>query len=280
MRTFRPIRIPALAAFAALVGTAQCLASPEPPRPGLSLAFSDEFEGDALSGAWATAFRTGERTHGDEAQVYLDAGDPAGTLRVGDGRLTITARKAAAPPLPDRPDIGYVSGLVSSHPSGSILYGYVEARIRIPAGRGLWPAFWLFQDPGAPGYGEIDVMEALCHDTTRIYSTLHAGPAWKGRKILQVEPRAAESGAASFADGFHVYAVDWGPERVRTLVDGRETGSWPTEDALKVPMHMMLNLAVGGEWAGPPDDPMALPARMEVDWVRVWRDPEPAASKP
>ena len=87
---------------------------------------------------------------------------------------------------------------------------------------------------------------------------------------------STDFGAGSFADGFHVYAVDWGPDRTRFLIDGRETGSFPTPAAIDVPMHLMLNLAVGGEWAGPPDEPLTFPARMEVDWVRVWTN-DPSA---
>lgn len=254
-------------------------AGPTPPMEGLGLAFSDEFDGGRLSPGWATCYATGECLHGDEAQAYRGTDDPDAPVLVGDGRLTLTARPRPGVE-PGRGDIGYVSGMVSSHPSLSFTHGYVEARIRIPAGRGLWPAFWLFQSPGAKGYAEIDVMESLGHEPSKLYATIHAGPDWASRKILQAEPVASDFGIGSFADGFHVYAVDWTRERTRFLVDGKEVGAFPTPPELNVPMHLMLNLAVGGRWAGLPQDPSIFPARMEIDWIRVWRRSSETPSVP
>lgn len=256
----------ALAALVAALPAAAMAADPEPPRPGMELAFSDEFDGrSAMADRWDTCFHDGARTHGDELQGYLDGDGASAPLTVSDGMLAITARPAAAGEAPG--GLPYVSGMLSSHRTFSFRYGYVEARMRVPAGKGLWPAFWLFA-PGAEPYGEIDVAEIIGDEPGKAYATTHSGPRWQGRRIDQVEHVAA---SGDFSDGFHTFAVDWNEERVTFIVDGKETGSFETTPELRRPMHLILNLAVGGEWAGPPDGATRFPASLQVDYVRVWR---------
>ncbi|MGH2975927.1 MAG: glycoside hydrolase family 16 protein [Solirubrobacterales bacterium] len=158
----------------------------------------------------------------------------------------------------------------------SFRYGRVAARMRVPAGRGLWPAFWMLgadiNRVGYPRCGEIDVMELLGHDPRTVYGTVH-GPG----PDLDVGIGGRRTTRRSLARGFHTYGAIWTPTQVRFLLDGRtyETvrrSAYPPRDrwALDRRMFMILNLAVGGSWPGPPDRATRFPARLRVDWVRVW----------
>ncbi len=165
----------------------------------------------------------------------------------------------------------YASGLLSTHASYGFQYGYAEIRARVPAGQGLWPAFWMFRDDGGAPYGEIDVMELLGGRPDTVYATIHAGPEWQGRKILQSKTVSGEP----YSDGFHTYAVDWQEDETAFYVDGREVGRFATPPEAKARMHLRLNLAVGGPWGGPPVPATRFPSAFEIDWVRVWRAPPP-----
>ena len=236
------------------------------PRPGLRLWRSDEFDRPTLAGGgigWETSFYNGKRALDREPQAYLDESDPLATVRLRDGMLSL--RAMPAPGLAERfPWARFASGMVSSHRTLRFRYGYVEARIRIPAGKGLWPAFWLFPGDGG-AYGEIDVMEALGHEPGLAYAHVHAGPQWEGRKVHAYHGRSA----TPYSDGFHVYAVDWNERRTTFLIDGRPIGSLDTPAEIKRPMFVMLNLAMAGPWGPPPDADTH--GEMLVDWVRIWR---------
>jgi len=242
---------------------------PKPPAPGLELAFSDEFDGETLSPRWATTFPDGKRSLDKESQSYMDRDAPTRPFRLSDGILSVTATRVAEGDGPGT----YASGLLSSFGSYGFTYGYVEARVRIPSGHGLWPAFWLFRDDGlkegAP-YGEIDIMEILAGTPDTAYATLHAGPQWEGRRIAQAKAVADEP----YSDAFHVFAVDWGERETVFLIDGKETARFQTPPEAKADMHILLNLAVGGPWGGPPDETTPASASMQVDWVRVWKRPD------
>jgi beta-glucanase (GH16 family) len=148
--------------------------------------------------------------------------------------------------------------------------------MKIPAGRGLWPAFWLLGDNidavGWPASGEIDAMEMLGHDPRTVYGTLH-GPA---------DGEAGELGSSfvaprSLASGFHTFAVSWSPNSITWLLDGRAYATVGPEiqqrgwsSVFDRPFHLLLNLAVGGNWPGSPDASTRFPATLLVDWVRVY----------
>jgi beta-glucanase (GH16 family) len=164
------------------------------------------------------------------------------------------------------------SGMLRSRWSGK--YGVFEIRMKVPAGRGLWPAFWLNpQDQIWPP--EIDIVEIVNNgrDTTRhSFHFLHpdggAGPTKLGRNH-------AFSPGIDYADGFHVFAVEWTPDRVRHFVDGSlvadRTFLWQHKDGSDGgPAHVLVNLAVGGKWPGPPQ-PTVFPARLDIEYIRVWQ---------
>jgi beta-glucanase (GH16 family) len=209
----------------------------------------------------------------DELQTYTD--DAANAHYDGRGHLVITARKG---PGPRRYTSARLSAHLSSRP-GLFLYGCFQARIRVPTGFGIWPAFWLLgQDDvyGWPLCGEIDVMEAPSSATTvnQVHQGTHSPSAYDGGSVaVGIPPALAEWGR-----GFHTFAADWGPGEIRFLIDERMTGVVTRDDVElhggtwvfdERPQAPVLNIAVGG-WAGPPDGSWAEQS-MVVDWVRVYQ---------
>lgn len=263
------------------------------------LVWSDEFEGDQLDETrWTHAADCGGGGN-NERQCYVVSQD---TVSVRDGLLRLTAIKRrtrglanpwAGPTGPMKTG-DYASGKIVSQGKASWLYGRIEARARVPGGQGVWPAIWMMPETNAyggwPRSGEIDILETInlgapC-DTceggreNRIFGTIHFG---KGAG----EAHRQHSGPFPMppsADGFHVYAVEWSPGLIDWFVDGvryfRATAEdWkPVDDKagpapFDQPFHLILNLAFGGAWPEGANaqgvDEAALPATMEVDWVRV-----------
>jgi beta-glucanase (GH16 family) len=157
-------------------------------------------------------------------------------------------------------------------------YGRFEARIRVPYGQGIWPAFWMLgnniQTAGWPTCGELDIMEHIGREPSNVYGTLH-GPGYSGANGVGAHYTLASGG---FADAFHVFAVEWEPNLIRWYVDGqlyqtRTPADLPPGSAwvFDHPFFMLLNVAVGGQWPGDPDATTVFPQRMYVDYVRVYR---------
>jgi beta-glucanase (GH16 family) len=234
----------------------------QPVAPNLpgdwKLSFHDEFEGTRLAPVWtphqywSDGPTVGE---GDEQS------DPA-NVAVGDGSLRLTARKDnrfGKPYTGALVQAGGIRGRESR--TFSFLHGYAEAAIRVPQGRGLWPAFWLMPASYQDAKGEIDVMDNGTGDPL----VLHASAIRQGRKDQHPH-------AGVLSPGFHTFGVDWQPDHIAWYVDGAEWARTtdrrliPTE-----PMYPIFDLAVGGDWGGPPDAETHFPALMEVDWIRVWQ---------
>jgi len=156
-------------------------------------------------------------------------------------------------------------------------YGRAEARIRIPFGQGIWPAFWML---GAdmkrnqwPACGEIDIMENIGREPNMVHGTIH-GPGYSGGDNIGKEFQLS---AGRFADDYHVYAVEWVPERLDFQVDGQTyytatPASLPagTKWVFDHPFFLILNIAIGGEWPRNPDKTTEFPQVMLVDYVRVY----------
>lgn len=239
------------------------------PTPGPPL-WAEEFAGPPGSppdpGVWTHDVGAGGWGCG-QTQRYTAS--PANAALTGDGRLRITARRPS------------VSGEVTSarlvtRDRFTVRYGRVAARMRVPDGAGLWSAFWMLGedigDVGWPACGEIDVMEHVTSDLTAVHGTLHA----PGHSGLTGGVGRRHDHGGPLSDAFHVYAVDWSPERITWLLDDAPystltpddlNGAWPFTH----PFFLLVNLAVGGSWPGlAADGPPTVPAALEVDWVRVW----------
>ncbi|MFD9570074.1 RICIN domain-containing protein [Streptomyces sp. NPDC059982] len=246
-------------------------------RAAAAVTFSDDFDGPAGaavdSGKWQ--IETGDNVNNHERQYYT-AGNRNAALD-GQGHLVITARKEN--PADYACWYGrceYTSARLNTAGRFTQTYGHVEARLKVPRGQGMWPAFWMLGNDigqvGWPNSGEIDVMENVGFEPSTVHGTLH-GPGYSGSGGIG----AAYSlpGGQAFADAFHTFAVDWAPDSVSWSVDGvvyqRRTPadlggrSW----AFNKPFFLILNLAVGGYWPGDPDGSTAFPAQLVVDHVRV-----------
>ena len=257
-------------------------------KPDYALALNEDFDKLSLQrnggpGRWSTtgdgsnAYQLGNRTLPHERELYTDT-DVVSALKlppanqpfhIHDGILSITAA-----PLPDdarkATNLDYSSGLLVTKRSFLFEYGYVEVRAKVPAGRGLWPAIWLFR-PDAT-YGEIDILELLGQEPGRAYSTIHYQVEDTGGAHHVEQTLVADSSGPSLSEGFHTYAVDWSATDVRFFIDGVEKGRSPTRPALNAPMYLLLNLAVGGagSWPGPVDGSTVFPASFEIDYARIW----------
>jgi beta-glucanase (GH16 family) len=240
--------------------------TPDPPA-AWRLVWHDEFDGAALdSTKWVR--ETGGTGWGNaELEFYTDRVENA---RLENGYLVIEARHET---FGNR---AYTSARLKTQGLGSWEYGRIEARIRIPRGQGLWPAFWMLGDDiarvGWPGCGEIDIMENIGREPARVHGTVH-GPGYSGANGLS-SPYTVASGA--FADTFHVFAVEWQPDTIKWFVDSTlyktiDSRSVPGRWVYDHPFFILLNVAVGGNWPGGPDATTVFPQTMRVDYVRVYQ---------
>jgi beta-glucanase (GH16 family) len=247
--------------------------------PSATLVWSDEFDGPAGSppdpATWTHELGDGS-AHGipgwgnGELQAYTD--DPANAALDGEGSLVLTARRSSD---------GFTSARLRTKGRLELLYGRIEARLRVPRGAGTWPAFWAL---GAgidvvpwPACGEIDVMEHAGREPRRVYGTIHgpgySGPGCYGR-FLDLD--------ADLADDFHVFAVDWAPRRLVWSCDGIPYHEAAPEDVAPAdwvfqrPFFLLLNLAVGGTFGGPVDPAPGWAPSLLVDDVRAYQLPERA----
>ena len=208
-------------------------------------------------------------------QVYMDRSFPhngRGSLglhpfQILDGGVLRITANPTAPRVRSRVwGRRYTSGAITSWGSFSQRYGVFQIRARLPKGKGLWPAFWLLNQAG--GWPpEVDVFEVLGQTPTSLFTAVHTKSS--GRHVGTGETTTV----ADMTDDFHVYSVDWGPQVVIFYFDGEEVWRHPTPRDMHKPMFLIVNLAVGGHWPGPPNAETVFPANLDVDWVRVWQRP-------
>ncbi len=246
------------------------------------LAFKDEFNGPAGSAIDAskwTAEIGGGGWGNQELEYYTNSTDNA--YIDGSGSLVIKSIKLA-PPLILTCWYGpcqYTSARLISKGKFDLKYGRFEARIKIPRGQGIWPAFWLLGNNidtvGWPQSGEIDVMENIGREPSVIHGTMH-GPGYSGS--IGIGGLYTPSSNTTFADDFHIFAIEWSQNDIRWYVDGvnyktATLQSLPAGSAwvFDHPFFMLLNSAVGGGWPGSPDNTTVFPQTMLVDYVRVYK---------
>jgi len=286
LRSLRPALVTAVALALAACGSPSTgtTAPPPPPPPAppptWTLSWSDEFDGPAGAAVDGTKWvaETGGQGWGNQEKEYYTAGTANAALD-GGGRLVITARAepANSPYTCWYGTCRYTSARLLTKSRFEPTYGRFEARIRIPRGQGLWPAFWMLgadiDQVGWPRCGEIDVMENIGREPFMVHGTMH-GPGYSGGNGIG----GSFSSSESFADDFHVYVVEWTAGELRWLVDEKEyKRATPTNlpsGAAWVfdhPFFLLLNVAVGGAWPGDPDATTVFPQQMLVDYVRVYR---------
>lgn len=276
---------------AALVASASAVAAPAHAGPAAAAAaaavtFQDTFDGAAGSAVDSSKWQieTGDNVSNHERQYYT-SGNKNAALD-GQGHLVITARK-------ENPSnyqcwygtCQYTSARLNTSGKFTSTYGHVEARMKIPRGQGMWPAFWMLGSDigqvGWPNSGEIDVMENVGFEPSTVHGTIH-GPGYSGSAGIGAG-YSLPNGQA-FADAFHTFAVDWAPNSISWSVDGtvyqRRTpadlggNTW----VFNKPFFLILNLAVGGYWPGDPDGSTAFPQQLVVDEVKVTTSDSPSGT--
>ncbi|WP_328675841.1 family 16 glycosylhydrolase [Streptomyces sp. NBC_01261] len=264
----------ALVASAA-IGPAQAASTSDAQADAVT--FSDTFDGAAGSAVNSSKWtqETGDNVNNHEREYYTSGTNNASLD--GQGHLVITAKKEN--PANYQCWYGtcqYTSARMNTSGKFSAQYGHVEARMKIPRGQGMWPAFWMLgTDIGSVGWpnsGEIDVMENVGFEPSTIHGTIH-GPGYSGANGIGAGYTL--SGGQAFADAFHTFAVDWAPNSIKWSVDGVVYQTRTPADvggntwAFNKPFFLILNLAVGGDWPGDPNSATAFPAQLVVDSVSV-----------
>ncbi len=243
----------------------------------LTIVWSDEFNG--ANGSAPDGTKWGYDTGGggwgnEELETYTTSTKNAYQQ---DGNLIIKVNKETATGT-DGISRDYTSARLVTKSKFSATYGRFEARIKIPYGQGLWPAFWMLGDnigsASWPACGEIDVMENIGKEPATVHGTIH-GSGYSGSSGIG-SYYSLSSG--KFADDFHVFAVEWEASAIRFYVDGnlyatRTPSELPSGSAWAFDhaFYMLLNVAVGGTWPGAPDSTTTFPQTMQVDYVRVYQ---------
>jgi beta-glucanase (GH16 family) len=249
-----------------------------------TLVWSDEFDGPSGSAVDSAKwiFDTGGGGWGnDELELYTDSTDNASIDGVGNLVITAIQKKLPKKPRCWYGRCKYSSARLKTKGKFEQAYGRFEARIKIPYGQGLWPAFWMLgsniDTVRWPNCGEIDIMENIGREPAIVHGTFH-GPGYSGGNGIGAS-YSLSSGA--FSDDFHVFAVEWQPNVIRFYVDGnlyrtRTPADLPagTTWVFDHPFFLLLNVAVGGDWPGSPDSTTVFPQRMYIDYVRVYQSGE------
>jgi len=244
--------------------------TPEWERPGWTLIWHDEFEGEELDPEKWVAEIGGHGWGNNEYQFYTDRPE---NVRLEDGKLVIEAR--------DEFFIRrhYTSGRIKTQGLFTFTYGRVEARMKLPYGQGIWPAFWMLGDnveeDGWPLCGEIDIMEHIGREPRRVYGTVH-GPGYSGSGGIGHFTTLPEG---SLSEEFHSFAIEWEPGEIRWFVDDEQffkltEAQVNNEWVFDHPFFILINMAVGGYWPGYPDESTVFPQFLTVDYVRVYQRPE------
>ncbi len=243
------------------------------PPPGWNLTLADEFDAAADTPADPSLWRYDVGGDGwGNNQLEYDTNRIENVSHDGEGHLRIIARKESYGGR------NYTSGRIKTKALFAQAYGRFEARIKLPPGQGIWPAFWMLGNDidavGWPQCGEIDIMEFRGQQTNLIYGTVH-GPGYSGGDAIGGTYRLPDG--ETFVEDFHVFAVDWDPGQLRFSVDGQVYFTLTTSRVLSRgdwvfdhPFFLILNLAVGGNFVGPVGSNTPFPAVMLVDYVRVY----------
>lgn len=228
-----------------------------------NLAWADEFQLFALN---TTVWNYEQGAGGwgnNELQNYTNSSD---NVHVDTGYLHITALHPSG--------TSYTSGRINTQGKKDFTYGRFEIRAKLPEGQGLWPALWMlgsnYLTVGWPRCGEIDMMELLGHEPSVSHGAVH----WNlNGHISRTNSFTLNSG--KFSSGFHVFSFTWTPNKLSWMVDKQEffylTRAEIPDFPFDLPQYLICNVAVGGNWPGPPDETTVFPQHMIVDYIRVYQ---------
>lgn len=248
----------------------------------LTLVWSDEFNGSSLdTDVWNYDLGTGPPYPGwgnNELEYYTSRTENIRIEEFSDG-----SRGLAIEAVVDSNYLGsgynYTSARINTKGKMEWTYGRFEARIKLPEGQGIWPAFWMLGSNidavSWPASGEIDIMEMVGQVPGQVHGSIHYGTPW------DYTGRSYTLSSGKFSDDFHTFAIEWEPGEIRWYVDNdlysiqrswySSTGDWPAP--FNSPFYILLNLAVGGRWPGDPDPGGAtvFPQKLYVDYIRVYQ---------
>ena len=246
---------------------------------GWELVWEDDFNGTELdTSKWNVLMR--EQSKHGELQYYVPD-----EVYVENGLLRLRSR------VRNYGSMKYTSGRLDTRNKVTPVYGRFEIRAKLPTGKGLWPAHWLYPQnrnwpmeytmleavaagkeslipEERPWYSEIDIMEFLGHEPDILYGTLHYY-TFDGQKKTS---SGKETGVVSYPDDFHVYALEWEPDAIRWFIDGRLYHS-TLLGVPHTPHYLIINTAIGGSWPGNPDSTTVFPQYHDIDYVRLYRRP-------
>lgn len=228
-----------------------------------TLAWSDEFEtGPLNTSSWN--YELGASGWGNnELENYTNS---LNNVHIDSGYLHISALNPSGS--------SYTSGRITTQGKHEFTYGRVEIRAKLPEGQGIWPALWMlgvnFATAGWPGCGEIDIMELLGQYPSIVHATVH----WNSNGH-QSRGSQYDLPGGTFSSGFHTFSLIWTPSKFKWLVDNHEYYSLPRAEIsafpFDLPQFFIFNVAVGGNWPGPPDITTVFPQNMIVDFIRVYQ---------
>ena len=256
---------------------------PDAPVPntqlldGYDLVFSDEFTGSELDGTkWNTSYLWGtDLVINSEEQYYVDIlNDPEfgfNPFTFDGDNLTINSIQTPSELAGKSLNQPYLSGVITSYDAFKFTYGYVETRAKVTHGRGYWPAFWLLNAYYVDDMPEIDIMEFIGHNQDVVYHTYHY---YDSEGQLRSTPSQATPGVDYTAD-FYTYAVEWKPGTIIFYINNIEVHRVVDSKVSQQEMYVIANTALGGWWAGSPDNTTPFPGEFVIDYIRVYQKSQP-----
>lgn len=234
-------------------------------HPSMELVWSDEFSGAELnSNNWGFDLGNGCNSGvcgwgNNELETYTNL--PA-NIRLENGTVKITALSSVG---------NYTSARIKTQEKVAVTYGRIDVRAKLPKGQGIWPAIWMLGENitsvGWPACGEIDIMELVGHQPQTTHGTVHYN-----KEGYKSSTGSSSLTTGNFSDQFHVFTLIWERDKMTWYVDNKSFKTFkPDVSAFTKPFFFILNVAVGGNWPGPPDDTTVFPQEMAVDYVRVFQ---------
>jgi hypothetical protein len=236
-----------------------------PEHPSMQLKWSDEFNGTELN----TAYWTYEIGNGcsiglcgwgnNELQSYTS---DVASINLDEGRLHIVARHNSG---------NYTSARIKTQQKTNFQFGRIDVRARLPKGKGIWPAIWMLGEnittAGWPACGEIDIMELVGHQPAQVHGTVHYDNG--GYKSVSGSTSLT---SGDFSDKFHVFSIVWDMNKITWYVDNKTYAIFNADvSTFNRSFFFIMNVAVGGNWPGSPDDTTVFPQEMLVDYIRVFQ---------
>jgi beta-glucanase (GH16 family) len=238
-------------------------------KAGWNLVWDEDFLGEKIDTSKWNYEVNGDGGGNNELQYYIKS--PT-TSFIRDGKLVIKGIKT------NYKGKAYTSARVNTKNKMDFTYGRFDIRAKTPVQQGIWPAIWMLPTEyvygGWPKSGEIDIMESVGNKPSTLYGTLHYGPEWPNNKNIGGTIQLSKG---TFEDEYHVFSCEWEENVIRFYLDDSLYATRTPADLAPHPwpfdqeFHMILNLAIGGNWPGPPDETTVFPKYMFVDYVRVYQ---------